>query len=72
MNRMMTNTTSSNLQQLWIILNYTYISAIFCEDCEQHFCKLDRLRKLRTLADKLFGQLCKQFLIYVRLKNKGK
>lgn len=72
MNRMITNTALLTLQQLWIILNYTYISAIFCEDCQQHFCKLDRLRELRTLADKLFGQLCKQFFIYVRLKNKGK
>lgn len=48
----------------------TYITAIFGEDCERHFCKLNRLCELRTLADKLFNELCEEFITQVRLRKK--
>lgn len=49
----------------------TYITAIFSEDCQHHFCKLHRLCKLRTLADELFSELCEQFFTQIRLEKKG-
>lgn len=48
----------------------TYITAVFGEDCEHHFCKLHRLCELRTLADKLFDELCEEFVTQVRLRKK--
>lgn len=46
---------------------HTYISAVFGEYCEHHFCKLHRLCETRSLTDELFCELCEKFFIQDRL-----